>query len=171
MTGRRRGRALAAALLVTGAIVAPATVATPRSAWAATAIQVSPARPHPTPTPKPTPTPPPTPPPTPRPNPSPLPTPSPPPTPLPSASPTPAPTEAPLPDPGAAAGALPFTGVAQAGSAQAVAIAPTTQGARTAADSGAPGDTPNLFLWFTLAIMAIPILLTMTLLATVLTRR
>lgn len=52
-----------------------------------------------------------------------------------------------------------------------MAIAPTPQGATTAADSGAPGDTPNLFLWFTVAIMAIPILLTMTLLATVLTRR
>jgi hypothetical protein len=59
--------------------------------------------------------------------------------------------------------------VAQAGSAQALAIAPTPQGART--DPGATGDTPNLFLWFTLAILAIPILLTMTLLATVLTRR
>jgi hypothetical protein len=52
-----------------------------------------------------------------------------------------------------------------------VAIAPTLQGARTAADTGAPGDSPNLFLLFTLAIMAIPILVTMTLLATVLTRR
>jgi len=61
--------------------------------------------------------------------------------------------------------------VTQAGSAQALAIAPTPQGGGTAADSGAPSDTPNLFLWFTLAIMAIPILLTMTLLATVLTRR
>jgi hypothetical protein len=61
--------------------------------------------------------------------------------------------------------------VAPAGSAQALAIAPAPQGARLAADSGAPGDTPNLFLLFTLAIMAVPILLTMTLLATVLTRR
>jgi hypothetical protein len=68
-------------------------------------------------------------------------------------------------------GTLPFTALAPTGSAQAVAIAPTPQGATTAADSGAPGDTPNLFLWFTVAIMAIPILLTMTLLATVLTRR
>ena len=65
-------------------------------------------------------------------------------------------------------GTLPFTALAPTGSAQAVAIAPTSQGAT---DSGAPGDTPNLFLWFTVAIMAIPILLTMTLLATVLTRR
>jgi hypothetical protein len=52
-----------------------------------------------------------------------------------------------------------------------VAIAPTPQGARTAVDTGTPGDSPNLFLLFTLAIMAIPILITMTLLATVLTRR
>jgi hypothetical protein len=52
-----------------------------------------------------------------------------------------------------------------------VAIAPTPQGSRTAADTGTPGDSPNLFLLFTLAIMAIPILITMTLLATVLTRR
>jgi hypothetical protein len=61
--------------------------------------------------------------------------------------------------------------VAPAGSAQAIAIAPSPQGARIAVDSGTPGDSPNLFLLFTLAIMAIPILLTMTLLATVLTRR
>jgi hypothetical protein len=61
--------------------------------------------------------------------------------------------------------------VAPTGSAQALAIAPTPQGARTAVDSGSSGDSPNLFLLFTLAIMAIPILLTMTLLATVLTRR
>jgi hypothetical protein len=52
-----------------------------------------------------------------------------------------------------------------------VAIAPTPQGARTAADTGAAGDSPNLFLLLTLAIMAIPILVTMTLLATILTRR
>ena len=39
------------------------------------------------------------------------------------------------------------------------------------ADTGAPSDASNLFLLFTLAIMAIPVLLTMTLLATVLTRR
>jgi hypothetical protein len=52
-----------------------------------------------------------------------------------------------------------------------VAIAPTPEGARSATDTGAAGDSPNLFLLFTLAIMAIPILVTMTLLATVLTRR
>jgi hypothetical protein len=82
------------------------------------------------------------------------------------------PPSAPRPDAAApGAGALPFTGVTPTGSAQAVAIAPTPQGARTAADTGTPGDSPNLFLLFTLAIMAIPILITMTLLATVLTRR
>jgi hypothetical protein len=52
-----------------------------------------------------------------------------------------------------------------------MAIAPTPQSARTAVDTGSSGDSPNLFLLFTLAIMAIPVLLTMTLLATVLTRR
>jgi len=68
-------------------------------------------------------------------------------------------------------GSLPFTALGPTGSAQAVAIAPTPQGARTAADTGAAGDSPNLFLLLTLAIMAIPILVTMTLLATILTRR
>jgi hypothetical protein len=52
-----------------------------------------------------------------------------------------------------------------------VAIAPEPQSARTAADTGAPGESPNPFLIFMVAIMAIPLLLTMTLLATVLTRR
>jgi hypothetical protein len=90
---------------------------------------------------------------------------------MPSVDPT-APPPAPLPNAAAPdAGALPFTGVAPAGSAQAVAIAPTPQDARTAVDTGSAGDSPNLFLLFTLAIMAIPVLLTMTLLATVLTRR
>jgi hypothetical protein len=50
-------------------------------------------------------------------------------------------------------------------------MAPTPPDARIAADSGSAGDSANLFLLFTLAIMAIPVLLTMTLLATVLTRR
>jgi hypothetical protein len=52
-----------------------------------------------------------------------------------------------------------------------VAIAPTLQDARLAADPGTPAEPPNLFLVFTLAILAIPVLLTLTLLATVLTRR
>jgi len=68
-------------------------------------------------------------------------------------------------------GSLPFAGLPTTGSVQAVAIAPTSQDARLAADTGNPGDSPNLFLLFTLAITAIPILLTMTLLATVLIRR
>jgi hypothetical protein len=113
----------------------------------------------------------------------PTPTPTLPPTPSPSASPTPAasgtPTPAPTasatPPPAAAAApnaaSLPFTALAPSGSAQAAAIESTPQGARTAADTGAPSDASNLFLLFTLAIMAIPVLLTMTLLATVLTRR
>jgi hypothetical protein len=52
-----------------------------------------------------------------------------------------------------------------------VAIAPTPPDARIAADTGIPGNSPNLFLLFTLAIIAIPGLLTLTLLATILTRR
>jgi outer membrane biosynthesis protein TonB len=188
MVARQRGLVLAAALLVIGACSVPAAVATAGDAWAATALAASPARPHPSPTPKPTPTPTPTPPPTPTPTPRPTPPPTPPPTPAPtpsaSASPTPVATHAPSPTPAPASpaaplpaaatstvGALPFTGLAPAGSAQAVAIAPTQQGARTAADSGAPGDSPNLFLIAMVAIMGIPVLLTMTLLATVLTRR
>ncbi|HEY4871558.1 MAG TPA: hypothetical protein VIJ03_06645 [Candidatus Dormibacteraeota bacterium] len=61
--------------------------------------------------------------------------------------------------------------MAPTGSAQAAAIAPSQQEARIAADTGTTGDSPNLFLLLTLAIMAIPLLLTMTLLAMVLTRR
>jgi hypothetical protein len=92
------------------------------------------------------------------------------PTPAPSAAPTSAPSLAPLQQPAGAGavGTLPFLGAPPAdGSAQAVAIAPTPQSAN-AVDTGAPNDT---FLVFTVVIMAIPILLTMTLLATVLTRR
>jgi hypothetical protein len=51
-----------------------------------------------------------------------------------------------------------------------VAIAPTPQAAN-AADTGAPADTQNLFLLVTVAVLALPLLLVMTLLATVLTRR
>jgi len=63
-------------------------------------------------------------------------------------------------------GALPSDGAAQA-----IAIPPTVQAAANAADTGAPGDTQNVFLLFTVVLVAIPVLLTMTLLATVLTRR
>jgi hypothetical protein len=52
-----------------------------------------------------------------------------------------------------------------------VAIAISPPDARIAADTGTPGDSPNLFLLFTLALVAIPVMLTLTLLATVLTRR
>jgi len=51
-----------------------------------------------------------------------------------------------------------------------VAIAPTAQAAN-AADVASPADTPNLFLMLTVAMLALPLLLVMTLLATVLTRR
>ena len=57
------------------------------------------------------------------------------------------------------------------GSAQAVAIAPTQPAAANAVYTGAAGDTQNLLLLFILAVVTIPVLLTMTLLATVLTRR
>jgi len=68
-------------------------------------------------------------------------------------------------------GSLPFAGLPTTGSVQAVAVAPTPQDARLVADTGNPGDSPSLFLFVMVAILAIPLLLTMTLLATVLTRR
>ncbi|HXN03041.1 MAG TPA: hypothetical protein VN973_14280 [Candidatus Dormibacteraeota bacterium] len=52
-----------------------------------------------------------------------------------------------------------------------MAIAPTPQEARIAADTVTSGDSPNFFLLLMVAVMAIPALLTLTLLATVLTRR
>ena len=68
-------------------------------------------------------------------------------------------------------GRLPFAGYPfPDGSAQAIAIAPTPQQA-TAADPGTPSDSQNFFLILFLAVMALPLLLVMTLLATVLTRR
>ena len=68
-------------------------------------------------------------------------------------------------------GTLPFAGGPPAqGSVQAVAIAPTPQAAN-AADVGAPADSQNLFLILTVAVLTLPLLLVMTLLATVLTRR
>jgi len=67
-------------------------------------------------------------------------------------------------------GTLPFAGEPfPSGSAQAVAIAPEPQAA-SVADPGTP-DTQNVFLLLVLAVMALPLLLVMTLLATVLTRR
>ena len=68
-------------------------------------------------------------------------------------------------------GTLPFAGNPfPNGSAQAFAIAPTPQQV-TAADPGTPSDSQNFFLILVLAVMALPLLLVMTLLATVLTRR
>jgi len=82
-------------------------------------------------------------------------------------------TQAPVGQPASAGdiGTLPFAGEPfPGGSAQAVAIAPEPQAA-SAADPGTPSDTQNFFLLLVLAVMALPLLLVMTLLATVLTRR
>jgi len=69
------------------------------------------------------------------------------------------------------AGRLPLAGAPQAeGSAQAVAIAPVAQAAN-AADTGSPSNTQSLFWLMTAVLLGIPVLLVMTLLATVLTRR
>jgi hypothetical protein len=66
---------------------------------------------------------------------------------------------------------LPFSGGPPAeGSAQAVAIAPTAE-AFAATDTGAAFDSQNFFWLITAVVMAIPLLIVMTLLATVLTRR
>ena len=70
-----------------------------------------------------------------------------------------------------AAGRLPLAGAPPAeGSAQAVAIAPVAQAAN-AADTGSPSNTQSLFWLMTAVLLGIPVLLVMTLLATVLTRR
>jgi hypothetical protein len=52
----------------------------------------------------------------------------------------------------------------------ALAVAPTVQAAN-AADTGAPSDTQSVFVLITVVLLGIPVLLVMTLLATVLTRR
>ena len=64
---------------------------------------------------------------------------------------------------------LPSGGGATEGSAQAVAIAPTEAAAGT--NAGAVTDTQNLFWLIGAALLAVPLLIVMTLLATVLTRR
>ena len=72
------------------------------------------------------------------------------------------------------AGTLPITAPPPAdGLAQAVAIMPAAQAANAAvtADPQGPSDTQSLFLLVTLALLGVPALLLMTLLATVLTRR
>ena len=77
-----------------------------------------------------------------------------------------------MPKPAAEVGTLPLAGAVDPdGSAQAVAIAPTPQAAANAVDTGAPGDTQNLLLLLTVVCMAVPVLVTMTLVATVLIRR
>jgi hypothetical protein len=60
-------------------------------------------------------------------------------------------------------------GPASEGSAQAVAVDPTQPDA--AADAGAITDAQNLFWLISAALLAVPLLIVMTLLATVLTRR
>lgn len=52
-----------------------------------------------------------------------------------------------------------------------MAIAPTPQAVAAAADAGAAFDSQSLFWLITAVVMAIPLLIVMTLLATVLTRR
>ena len=79
-----------------------------------------------------------------------------------------------MPQPAAATvvSGVPSPGMASAdGAAQAIAIGPAPQAATIATDTGGPSDTQNVFLLFTVVLVAIPVLLTMTLLATVLTRR
>jgi len=71
----------------------------------------------------------------------------------------------------AGAGRLPLAGPPPAeGSAQAVAVAPTVQGAN-AADTGGTPESESPLLLITLVLLGVPGLLIMTLLATVLTRR
>jgi hypothetical protein len=72
------------------------------------------------------------------------------------------------------AGTLPVTGPPPtAGSAQAVAIAPSAPAANaaSAADPQGPSQTQSLFFLVTVVLLGLPALLLMTLLATVLTRR
>ena len=67
---------------------------------------------------------------------------------------------------------LPYAGPpTQDGSAQAVAIAPTARAQTAAADDPVPSDSQNLFWLMMLAVMAVPALIVMTLVATVLIRR
>jgi hypothetical protein len=93
---------------------------------------------------------------------------------VPTQAPTPVPAATPVASAAPAAAnavILPFSGGPSAdGSAQAVAIAPTAEAA-AATDAGATLDSQNLFWLITAAFMAIPLLIVMTLLATVLTRR
>ena len=180
---RHRARALTAALLVISACGWAGGMTSNAGVWASSQTDTVAARHHPSPTPTATPPPPtpkPTPPPTPRPTPSPAPVPTPTPTPPPTATPAPTATATPATAPGPLAqpagasnvGTLPFAGEAiPGGSAQAIAIAPTPQQAAALADAGTPSQVQNSFLLLVLAFLALPLLLVMTLLATVLTRR
>jgi hypothetical protein len=159
---RRRGVAITTALLLVGACGIVGGVLSAATVSASSGSTAGPARHHPSPTPTPSPTQ--------RPTPTPSPT---EPPPAPTAAPVPTATPAPSSAPAAGAGdpsALPYSGAPlTGGSAQAVAIAPTPEDA--SAVSEAAFDTQNLFWLITLAVMAIPLLIVMTLLATVLTRR
>ncbi|TMD24404.1 MAG: hypothetical protein E6I99_02875 [Chloroflexi bacterium] len=201
MHRRQRARTLVAALLFVAACGAVSATMSAGGAWASSQAVAVAARHRPSPTPTPTPPPPtprptprPTPPTTPPPTPAPTPPPPPAPTPPPTSAATPPSTPPTIPAataavaariPAAAAtsesvaqpagvgdiGTLPFAGNPfPNGSAQAFAIAPTPQQV-TAADPGTPSDSQNFFLILVLAVMALPLLLVMTLLATVLTRR
>jgi len=180
---RQRARALAAALLVVGACAWITGVIGAGGAWAATTSDVAvakrpPPKPSPTPTPTPAPTPTRPPPPTATPIATPPPTAAPPPPPVSASTAAPAAankaaTVAPVAQPAGAdnIGTLPFAGDPfTEGSAQAIAIAPTPQAA-AAADPGTSSAPQDFFLLLVLAFMALPLLLVMTLLATVLTRR
>jgi len=171
---RQRGLALGGALLLAVPCATLGGVVLAGHAWAsssATAVK----RPHPSPTPSPSPTTTPRPTPTPTPTPRPTPTPTPPPTPTATPRPTPTPATSPTRAPTATPSAAPIPSLIAGappaeGSAQAVEIAPTPQ-APSAVDVATPADTPDLFLMLTVAMLALPLLLVMTLLATVLTRR
>ncbi len=170
---RQRGVTLTAAWIVVAVSAAFAGVVVSGQAWASSSATAAPLRgtPSPTPsgTPRPTATPRPTPTPTPRP--TLFPTPTPVPTPVPIETPTPPPTSPPIAAADPATGGPPLTGPPSADNAgQKLAIAPTLKPA-DAADTGAPSETPSLFVVATLVLLGVPALVVMTLLATVLTRR
>jgi outer membrane biosynthesis protein TonB len=131
---------------------------------------------HPSPTPTPVPTPTTRPTLTPQPTPQPTPTP-PPPTPPPTAPPTTAPDALPsapaaIPQPAPTGGSFPYLGGTSAdGSAQAIMINPTPEAASDLTSGAGPSDTQNLFWLLIMAMLAIPGLIVMTLIATVLIRR
>jgi hypothetical protein len=169
---RRRGstrlRALASATLCALALVAASSAVVAASSSATTAAARHKPRPTPTATPTPRPTPTPTPLPTRRP--TPLPTP---------ASGTPPPTPAPAPQPTGSLAQPADLGVAPPiaggpvpdGSTQAVAIGASQEAANGLAVVAPPQNANSTVLVAVLVLMAIPGLLIMTLLATVLTRR